>query len=710
MKRRLQWKLRIFSSLVIAHGSVNAVAAENSSAVTELAEIKVTGQATTEGTAEQGYRVDSINLGPLGRGSFQDTPFSLNAISAELIKNTQAVNSTEALKYVPTVYSNTGSSQITPYFTLRGFSASTWSYNMAVDGMRSFDIYQPMEDKERIEVMGGASSFLYGVTSPAGVVNYLIKRPTAMPLREVTLGRYDRQTYGQIDVGGPLAFNPDLAYRFNLAYGDKGDTGIDHQTQERQVWSGALDWKINPATKLALDASWSKRELDYAQALFMTTAAIGIPAAPDATKNFGASYTGAVDATTRFGVGLESRLNDIFSVRARARHSDIEREFILNRVVWQNSNLDYKWRLDSQQKFHTYVDQYALFLDADFATGPLVHKVTIGGSQDDFDKGYDGARSQTFATVYPGNLYGSPAAPSYSVPSAGASVAQRTKYGTLMLIDQITLGEQWGMMLGATQGHVDDKGYSKNVTTGVVTTTAYEKDKTTPAISLSFKPVPALTTYISYVEALQQAAPSTSTGNAGTIFSPYVSKQKETGVKASLAGLSLNLAYFQIDQANQFIDPTTQITSQDGREIHKGWEFSLSGKASERLTLVGGFTALDARVDKATANVGKTPQGVPERMARLYAEYDLPAVPGLVLTGGASYTGKVPWDAANTLYVNSVTIWDAGLRYQTRAFEKEMTWRLGISNLGGKDYWTTRSGILYLGSPRTLSLSASLAF
>jgi iron complex outermembrane recepter protein len=128
-----------------------------------------------------------------------------------------------------------------------------------------------------------------------------------------------------------------------------------------------------------------------------------------------------------------------------------------------------------------------------------------------------------------------------------------------------------------------------------------------------------------------------------------------------------------------------------------------------RLTLTGGFTALDAQIEQATANVGKVPQGVPERMARLYAEYDLGPVPGLGLTAGLSYTGKVPWDAANTLYVDPVTLFDAGLRYRVKLRGKETTWRVTVANLTGEDYWATRSGILYLGEPLTVSVSATVA-
>jgi iron complex outermembrane recepter protein len=144
--------------------------------------------------------------------------------------------------------------------------------------------------------------------------------------------------------------------------------------------------------------------------------------------------------------------------------------------------------------------------------------------------------------------------------------------------------------------------------------------------------------------------------------------------------------------------------------VHRGWEFTATGKATERLTLTGGFTSLDAQIEKASTYVGNIPQGVPENMARLYAEYRTPWEPRLILTGGASHIGKVPWDAANTLFVSAVTVYDTGFRVQTEIDGRDTTLRFNVANLTDKDYWTTRSGILYTGETRTFSLSATIAF
>lgn len=675
----------------------------------ELPEIQVTAAPLWDGSSAAGYRQGKGQWGLLGEGEKQDTPFSLYGVSADLIANTQAANTTEALKYVPTVYANTGNSQITPYFTLRGFSASTWTFNMAVDGMRSFDIYQPLEDKERIEVLPGNTAFLYGVTSPAGMINYVLKRPTASPLAQVTVGSYDQQLVSQLELGGALG-SGEGAYRLTVLYGDKGEANIAHQTQERSLVSGALDWRLSPDTRLSLDLSWSQRDLEYAQPLFMTTAAIGLPQAPDSHKNWGAPYTYAKDSTGRLGAQISSRLNDNLTLRALWRHTDITRDFQNNRIVFTNPALKYKWRLDAQH-YDVTVDQYGAFLDGHFHLGATTHDMTLGVTQDDFDQGKNNARSQTFSTVYPATLYGSPTYPPDVQPAQGNATAEQTTYQTLILADRIGLGERWSLLLGGNQARVNDRSQVTPGAGGAATATQYDQSRFVPALALSYKPFAQLTTYATYTEGLQQGgtAPATAV-NGGQVFAPFVAKQQEVGAKANWTAVEASLAWFHIEQPNQYV--VNNVYSQNGQEIHKGWELALTGRVTERLTLVGGYTVLDATVRKSsTAGVsGKTPQGVPERMGKLYAEYDLPAVPGLSLTGGVSYTGRTWWDATNTLAVPAVTVVDGGLRYQRRLYGKEAVFRVGVSNLTGKDYWTTRSGILYLGAPRTLSLSATLAF
>lgn len=690
--------------------AVAAVAPDATPPAERLPLLQITAGAGATGLADEGYRVSQRQLGGLGDIAAQELPFSVAALSADLIRNLQATNTTEAIKYLPNVYSNTGAGQITPYFTLRGFSASTWTHNMSVDGMRSFDIWQPLHDKERIEVFNGAGSFLYGVTSPAGTLNYVSKQPVSTPLAEFTLGSSDRQLYSQADLGGPLAGRSDLSYRLNLEYANAGETGVDDNTQQRYNLAAALAWQVNREHRLQLSASQGERDIDQPQALFVPNAATGIPKAPDSSRNWGPQEGDVLDVTRRITLASQSRLTEQLALRTQWRYSNDQRRYLMGRQIWQNPQLDYAWRLDSHRRHDRTVKQAQAFLDIDLATGLLQHRLTAGFSLDAFEQGWDGYRNvNTAPGTFPGNLYGDPAAPGVATIDRNAN-AQQTRYASWLLLDRISLGEHWQLLLGGTLASVDDTARVRDINTGVVTETRYDEGRLVPTAALSWQARPGLTGYLAYTEALQQGFVSSAPGNAGTVFEPFVSAQLETGIKTTLNNaLDLNLAWFRIEQASQLVE--NDLASQDGRAVHQGWEFAITGRATDDLTLVGGFTLLDAEIRKASnaALQGRTPQGVPETQASLYAEYRLPSMAGLTLTGGLSQVGKVPVDAANTLYVKAVTLADLGLRYQTEVQGKATTWRAGISNLTGADYWATRAGMLYTGAPRTLSLSVTLA-
>jgi iron complex outermembrane recepter protein len=678
-------------------------------------EVKSTKIKIPEGAASEGYRVDKVSVGPLGEVSEKDAPYAISTVSSEMIENTMATNTAEAVKYLPTVQVTTGGSQITPYFAIRGFSASTWTYNIALDGMRSFDIYEPLEDKERIEQLSGTNSIFYGITNPAGIVNYVLKRPTGISLARLSVDNYDQQFYTHLELGGQVkkAFGKELEYRLNLLYGDAGEAGVEHQTQERYLASGAMDWHTGKYTTVSLDASWSKRDLDYAQPLFMPSTASGVPAAPDTNKNWGAPYTGAWDTTTRVGLKVATRLTDVFSLRSNYRFTDIKRRYFLNRIVFQNKALSYRWRVDSQTLADTYVPQFNLYADAKFTTGPVRHVVTFGGSVDYFDTDNNGYRGTTYPTIYPATLYGTPSYRPYTLPPAGTSTAQTTTYENALIVDRIEIGKHWAALAGGSLSRVNDR-LTSVTAANVSSVTKYDDYAFTPNVALSFKPINAVTTYYSFGQGLQEGSvvPSGST-NAGTIFSPFVSNQNEIGVKTQFSRVNANVALFRIQQANQYTTTSNSLTTyhQDGRTINKGAELTVSGKLTDSLTFNGGYTLTDAKIDKtsSTALQGKVAQGAAEQTGRLYLEYALPAIRNLILTGGVSFTGNTWVDASNTMSVPVAHPADAGLRYQTRLFGRDTVMRLDLNNFTGENYWTTRSGILYPGSPRIVTGSITVA-
>lgn len=241
----------------------------------------------------------------------------------------------------------------------------------------------------------------------------------------------------------------------------------------------------------------------------------------------------------------------------------------------------------------------------------------------------------------------------------------------------------------------------------------YEKSKLTPTVSLIYKPVAALTTYATYMESLESGAVVGGTyTNRGEILPPLVSKQYEIGMKYDVnPNFLLSTALFRIEKANQYSDLATPIPTyvQDGLQVHNGVELVLTGKITDNLTIMGGGTLMHISVEKANnpALEGKKPTNASSRMGKIYAEYALPWIEGLSLTGGIYYTGERYANAANTDKMPGYTLYDLGARYMTRMFDKSLVVRLNATNITGKNYWLASDS---LGVPRMIAFSASMMF
>jgi len=481
--------------------------------------------------------------------------------------------------------------------------------------------------------------------------------------------------------------------------------------------SGALDWRITPDNLLQFDASWYHLNHRGAQAFFFFNDAVTkIPDAPDTSKNYGAPY-GQLDRTyMSFGAKLSSKINDTFSLRSAVRYSEWQtgRFVSMEPVLTDNSGNYVQEMMIYNGETKKPIIQGNLYLDSSFDTWAIKHKVTVGYGADHIENKSrsPGNTFYSFPATYVFNLSNPGYLPDPNVSTDSSSPykkTQETLRQTILLGDQVTFNEKWSMLAGGTYAMIHDKKYSNS--TGALTAD-YEKGEFTPSISLMFKPIPAVTIYASYMESLEQGpiAP-TGTKNVNEQLNPYLSRQYEFGVKSVIGGMSLNAAVFRIEKANAYKDPVSKIYSEDGRQVHTGGEMSFSGRVTDNLTLLGGLTVLDAVIKKSSNSTsnGKSPQAVPEVIARLYGEYGIPFIKGLTLCGGISYTGKQWVNDANTLSIPYVLLGDAGARYSHKIFGKNTTFRLNVSNVTDEHYWTTMgSDTLNIGSFRTFAFSATV--
>src|SRR5579863_602851 len=249
---------------------------------------------------EEDYRVPEVDsLGPLGTTPVLDIPYSIGILPQELIENSQAINFKDVSKYLPLVayQEQQGPDILRPQ--TRGMQGGNFQ-NSKMDGMTMFiTVATAMEQFEQIEVVNGLSASLYGPANPAGMFNFVSKRPTDYDLHEVTAS-YVSDSVGtaKADFGGPLDPNGVFSYRLNAFYGS-GDGYVDASHQRRALADLGVD--LHPWDHGVMELNYSDYSLldtGY-PGWFTYSEKIALPAAPDPQRRgYGESYAG-VDLRTR---------------------------------------------------------------------------------------------------------------------------------------------------------------------------------------------------------------------------------------------------------------------------------------------------------------------------------------------------------------------------------------------------------------------------
>ncbi|SNV34160.1 Ferrichrome receptor FcuA precursor [Aliarcobacter butzleri] len=663
----------------------------------------------SNGSAENGYVTKEISgVGLWDRRSLQDTPYQMSVVSQDMLENS-ASGVDQIFKMNPVVQvtrsSTSSHSWNTPEINIRGFSASG---NHILDGIPFSWVEGIMpEELERMEVLNGLSGFLYGVGYVGGSTNYVTKKPTLERLTNVTVGTTGNEAaYAHIDLGGKIDEKGKFTYRLNALKQD-GETSIKDQNIDRELITGALDWRATDNLILSFDASHKKTRIDKLTASFSSNQSINNL---DPKQGYAPDWTYSDASQDRLGFKSLWQINDNVKLRTGYIHLDHENDMNMPYVY---DNYDGTYRLNYYRTWpHTSTTQGAyVYTDIDFDTFGVEHTLTIGGSGNKTkSKSIDGAYEWDLVGNYTLNELNNALEPIYRGSSDNKKyVSGRNEKTNLMIGDDIRFNDQWSALVGFNYAKTEEKNYNINGDR----TGGYDADEVTPSVSLIFKPFEDLTTYVTYMESLENGlkVECANCNNNGSVLDPYVSKQYEAGAKYSVSeNLLLSSALFRIEKANRYdkdLPSGMKEVTQDGLEIHEGLELTATGKVTDNLTIVGGGTIMNLEIDKAASNEGKKPTDTASKMAKLYAEYDISAVKGLTLTGGAYYTGESYRDGANTDVIPSYTVYDGGLRYKTKLDKYPTTFIMNVTNLTDKKYWRSSTSF---GEPRNLAFSMKMEF
>ena len=694
------------------------VLVKKSTRIGTLATAVIESEDLKDGSAEDGYRVDEISaVGPWQGRTLQETPYSINVVSESLIKNLQATSPDQVYKMNPVIQLNlpqTMNDNAVP--TTRGFLHSGVAHNGISREKWNSHHASVMEETAQIEVLTGLSGFFYGADNIGGTVNYVSKRPTVERINNITFGNTSgKNIYLHGDFGGQFDEDGTFGYRLNVVTQD-GDTHVDNQSLKRNSIGLVVDWQVN--NDLLIEVNVSKRDylLDGRQALWFLGDIDSRPEAKqiDSNKLWSQKWAKQEHNSHRLGASIDWTINENIRWRSAYETEDTGlKGYFTGNTLQSDTSYDQQMRKSSPASMIS--SGGFSYLDISFDTADIAHTITTGWR---FSKSHmlEYERNESVRVFSSDLSLESPtyvSEPDWGTPDTGTQIDKMKLASHNYIIgDDIKFNKQWSALVGLSLVEVSISNYWRD---------DYKESAVTPNLSLIYQPLDNITTYASYSEGFEiggtaadyHKSAKNNVINAGEVMKPLTSSQIEFGAKIDMNGMLLTAALFEIDKGLEYYNAVNDKQYefvQDGRQVHRGLEFTATGKLTENLTLVGGFTLLDAQTKDNKSNVeleGKRPVDVAKQMFKLYGEYNITAIPGLVINGGFSHTGSFYGDEMNTDLIDSYTLVDIGARYNLALANKDVTLRLNINNLTDEQYWVMG---WYLGDRRTVSASVSVAF
>ncbi|WP_191970310.1 TonB-dependent receptor [Methylobacterium planeticum] len=697
-----------------------------------LPELDVTGVGTGVGASagdtipyasEGRYEARSADVGPLGRRAIKDTPYSIAVIPQDLIVNNQVRTVNDALRYLPSVQVESRQGFDVSRPQSRGFEGSVVQ-NTRLDGLNIIGTTAiPIDNLQRIEVLNGLAGALYGPAAPAGVFNYVLKRPTDVPLARAIIA-YDSPGIitSAADVGGRFGQDGAIGYRINVVKG-VGESYVQDSFLDRSLISGAFDIHFDPDTVLELNASrYSFNQaglpggFTYGGGLYGNGRSTILPPAVDPTRAGYGQPGAGVNLTTETGLAkLKHRFNEDWDLVIGGLYQNADRGLYGITNALTNDAGAYSATKNFTQVPRFTIGSNLAYLNGHFDLFGMRNDLTIGTNG--FSNDQYLYRNSIVTTLGSASIANPVVFPQKGLPANGGQYRSANVFQqSLITGDTLHFNEQWAVQGVLSTTWLTSTNYSSR---GAITSTDTRNAALSPTASLIYTPTRQLTTYFTFADSLQQGDVATAdASNANTILAPYRSRQYEVGAKYAVSeALLITLDGFRITRPLAFTNPATRIFEVQGTQRNFGIELFASGAVSPELSLLGGVTWLDPRLT-GTGNVltnNTLVVGVPRWRTAVAVDYHPLPVPGLGLTGALQYVTKRAATNYNNSYAAAYATVDLGVRYSTKALGTPMTFRFQVLNVSDTHYWGSiapgninggsGADTAYLGTPRTFQLS-----
>lgn len=615
--------------------------------------------------------------------SLLDTPASVTAITEKEIQQRGASTTEEVLEYTPgTMTGYYSSDDRNDYYQIRGFDATSYRDGLTIGSLRG--VREDAYAFERVEVIRGANSTLFGPAAPGGSINFVSKRPKFEEFGNayLTYGSNDHKEVG-LDVGDTLDENETLAYRLTGKVQDS-DREYDYSKDDSQFIMGGVTWEPTDYTTATLI-------IDYLN----TDSTPNSGGYPFDKKYDRSAFYGEPDFNyhdverTNLSAQLSHDLANGFKLRANLRYSDLTDDY------------GYTYISDSDGRIGTTVSRGYLASDqeAQQFNGNLIGQYDISFGRLDsstvFGIEYQDSSSTSLSSyglatsidieniIYTG-------APSSMTIYANKKTDYQTK--AALIQQNFALDDKYIVTLGARYDDIEL--FEENYLNSTESMNTFSENTFRSAFTYKFNE--EVSAYISQVE-------SVSPPTAGTEI--VRGEQLEVGAKYSPNNMNALFSVAVYDLVKNNVD--IAVTQDDGtidREVIgenrvKGIDLEVKAELSDNIDITGGYSYMDSKVVEDDNYQGNQIHIAPNHTASLWSHYTLPRQ-DMALGLGARYIGSYYFNAANTKKSEANVIFDASFSYQ---MTKDSNLSVNVSNVLDEQYVVGAGSANYYNPSRNIT-------
>ncbi|MEJ1226041.1 MULTISPECIES: TonB-dependent siderophore receptor [unclassified Pseudomonas] len=672
-------------------------------------ELPTTDIQGTRITQEEGYTASQASTASKSDVPIKEEAQSINVVTQQTLDDYQVRSLNDAMKFVSGVSQGNTLGGSRDSLVKRGFGTND-DGSILRDGVRSNLGHNFSATTERVEVLKGPASLLYGALEPGGLINVISKKPEYTQGTTLSGSAYSEGGGTMaLDTTGPLG-DTGLAYRLIAERGHE-DYWRNYGVNESTLVAPSLAWTGERAS-LNLSYEYNEYSSPFDRGTVFRN---GHPADIDYDKRLDEPWAKSVGIRETATARFEYELSDAWKTRVT--------------YGWNNDRYSLSIAQPSLSKtgvFQRAANGAHYDDETRYASWDFIGKQELLGQRHDLLLGVDNQVSDQFrGKTYRGKaqagfditspVYGGLAEPSVISPTQ-SDLSNQLNSSSVYLKDNWHLDDRWILVLGGRYQHYDqysDQGLGSDYQVN----RDDNGDAFVPFLGLVYKATDTLSLYGNYSRSFK---PNDTVDDAGNTFDPEEGRSYEIGAKYDpLPGLNINLALFDIVKKNVVTSTTVNavtLSEAAGKVGSQGLELDITGRLSDRWDLIGTYAYTHTEILDDPDDEGHRLADAPKHTASLYLSHHLnvPAEFGAWHAGaGARYVGERAANNANDFWLSSYTVADAFLRWESPVLGHKTSLQLNVDNLFDKQYYPSSTGSelqVNVGEPRTARLSASVTF